>query len=244
MGRVKFCFCTAFLTLISASYASFALGAPKQASTNQGEAADVEAIKKKYWAVGDEAKLGVIQDRYYTKDGRIELGVFGGFTDADPFFETRSLGGLVGYHLSEYFSIKGIAWKDFVSDSTALDQFVKKVGVRTNSNPTESYFALEGAFSPIYGKISLLGSAIIYLDFHVSLGAGSVQTLNGNYFAPSFGIGQQAFVSKNVAIGFDFRWVTYQEDILERVNTANYGAKIDSQRVYNTSVLLGAYLFL
>src|SRR5438105_2701506 len=63
----------------------------------EGQDVDIEGIKKKYWVEGQDTRLSVVQDRQYTKEGRLELGAFGGFLSGDPFYDVKDLGGEISY---------------------------------------------------------------------------------------------------------------------------------------------------
>src|SRR5882724_4686107 len=91
-----------------------AAGAPSEPSlqpsdNGQGERVNVENIKQKYWARGDESELGVVQNRLYSKAGKFELALFGGLLSTDPFLNVTALGGSLGYHFSEYVSFHAVA---------------------------------------------------------------------------------------------------------------------------------------
>src|SRR5476649_915658 len=62
-------------------------------SGSEAEHVNVENIKSKYWARGDESELGVVQNRLYSKEHKIEVGVFGGVVATDPFLQVNSVGG-------------------------------------------------------------------------------------------------------------------------------------------------------
>ncbi|HUP56069.1 MAG TPA: hypothetical protein VM598_01360, partial [Bdellovibrionota bacterium] len=94
---------------------------------DKAERVNVENIKQKYWARGDESEIGVVQNRLYSKNGRFELGVLGSILTTDPFFSVSSLGGSLGYHFSEYVSVHAIGWKTFVKPSAAYDAFQENI---------------------------------------------------------------------------------------------------------------------
>src|SRR3954471_9123833 len=101
-----------FLILILASNSAYAGRRSQAAGTSpQPEKADVGAIKEKYWAKGDESELGVVQNRLYSKSGKLEIGGFGGLTSSDPFLDVKQLGGSIGYHFSELWAVHLFGWK-------------------------------------------------------------------------------------------------------------------------------------
>jgi len=213
-------------------------------SQDEGESVNVDAIRKKYWVVGDQTKLGVVQNRMYTKAERFELGFYGGFLSGDPFWNTYDMGGLLGYHLSEHYSIKANYWKSFNSSSSARDKFLLRTGIDTNSNLVESFYSLELAIAPIYGKLNFFDVSIIYYDIHFPIGLGMMDTQNGRYLAPYLGIGNRIFLSHSFALGLDYRWVIYKEDLIEKVDPATRGKLIESRTVWSSTVHIGGFFYL
>src|SRR5262245_10788021 len=61
------------------------------ADNGQGERVNVENIKQKYWARGDESELGVVQNRLYSKANKLELSLLGGILSTDPFLSVKAL---------------------------------------------------------------------------------------------------------------------------------------------------------
>lgn len=182
----------------------------------EGEQVDVDSIKKKYWARGDESQVTVVQNRTYTKAKKFEFSAFGGIVTTDPFLSVKNVGGSFGYHLNEYWSFHLIAFKDLVGKSSALTSFEDFSGGTANTNHPKSFYGAEGSLSLLYGKLSLLGASIIYYDLQLSAGAGSTKTESGDYLTPMGGIGQRFYLSKNVSLKFDYRLQYYRERILEK----------------------------
>ena len=105
-----------------------------------------------------------------------------------------------------------MGWKYYASGSTAYDT-LKSQSLDTFLNNPKSFYGAEVTFSPLYGKLSVLGKAIIYYDLYFMLGAGLTDTDSGKYFTPTFGIGQQIYIAKWLAFFVDFRLLTFKEDI-------------------------------
>jgi outer membrane beta-barrel protein len=231
---------TIIAVLLLSLIASTAQAAPRYArGATQPEKADVGAIKEKYWTKGDETELGVVQDRLYKKSGKLELGGFAGLTSNDPFLNIKQVGGSVGFHLSELWAVHAVYWKNFVKPSSALETFQRERGATTNTNEPESFYGGEVGFSPIYGKLSLLGKSIIYYDFHLLGGAGLTKTETGTYLTPLLGLGQQIWVSDWMSIRIDYRLMTYKEDIKEKVIPTQLGQVVDTRQNWSNTVTLG-----
>lgn len=212
--------------------------APKKPNPDR---VDVEQIKEKYWARGEESELGVVQNRLYSKARRFELGVIGGMTSTDPFVSVKTLGATFGFHFNEYFSAHAIGWKSFSSSSSALE-VLEASGKRTNTNPPSSFMGGEGRASLIYGKLSLLGKSIIYYDFHLLAGAGVTRAEAGSYFTPYAGLGQQIYLSNHLSLLIDYRVMRYTERAKEKVLPSRLGQLGDPRVNWSHNLSLGISL--
>ncbi len=215
-----------------------------QAEKINPEKVNVDSIKEKYWARGDESELGVVQNRLYSKENKLEIGILGGVISSDPFLNSKKLGGTLGFNLNEYWAFNLIGWKCFVSGSTALKTFEDTLGATTNNNPAKFYLGGETVASVLYGKLSLLGKSIIYYDFHLLGGVGVYSTESGNYFTPSIGLGQNVYLSQNFSLRVDYRLQHYEEKIIEKVITPKLGQVVGTRVNWSNTVTLGvSYLF-
>lgn len=212
---------------------------PELAMSTEAEQVNVDIIKEKYWARGDEAELGVVQNRAYSKALKLEAGVFGGFVTSDPFLNTKSSGLTLGFHFNEYFALHLMGFKSYVAPSSALTTFEETLKATTNNNPATGFLGSEVAASFLYGKLSLIGKAIIYYDMHVLGGMGATLTETGNYFTPSIGIGQQVYLSKMISLRVDYRLMRYNETLVEKVITPKLGEVLGSRVNWTNSITLG-----
>jgi len=205
---------------------SFVLAVPTHAQEDSGEdvqeqsgeaqAVDVKDIKNKYWAKGEKTKLGVVQNRKYTKSGKFEIGAFGAFISTDPFINVKAMGLRMGYHINENFGVSLFAWRDFVSKSGAQLAFEQNTGGSANTNDPFAFYGLEGTASFLYGKLSLFGQKIIYYDLFFAGGGGLTVTETGNSPSALIGLGQRFFVSDHFSLRFDYRVIYFREDVPEK----------------------------
>lgn len=212
---------------------------PVQTPSLQAEKVEMDAIQERYWARGVEEELTVVQNRTYTKKGKLQLSLLGGFTASDPFLNIATAGVGASYHLSEIISFGVLWWRSFVSKSTALDTFETVMGATTNYNAPQHHISAEIIGSLIYGKLSVLGKAIIYYDLHVMGGVGATLTETGTYVTPTAGIGQQIHLTKWLSLRTDYRLGMYNETLLERVIPQKLGQSLGSRLNWSHSVILG-----
>lgn len=212
---------------------------PAQTAAAESERTQIDAIKEKYWARGDDSELGVVQNRLYTKSRKLEVEVLTGIPFTDPFLDVKSYGGAVGWHLNEYFSLRALGWKASVSPSSALLTFQKTLNASANTNEPRSFLGGELAGSLLYGKLSLLGKKIIYYDLHLLAGAGATSTESGDYFTPFAGIGQQVYLSRRLTLKVDYRLMRYHEQILEKVIPTHLGEVVDERTNWSNTITFG-----
>jgi outer membrane beta-barrel protein len=187
---------------------------------SEAERLNIENIKQKYWARGDESELGVVQNRMYTKTRKFELGVYAGVVATDPFLSVYSLTGTLSYHFNEYISVGFFGRKDWSTPSSALvflrNPYPNGANSNTSTNDPRWYLGSEVMASILYGKLSLIGKAIIHYDFHFIGGLGMTSTYSGNYFTPSVGVGQQFYITRWMTLRADYRLMIYKETIVQR----------------------------
>lgn len=208
------------------------------------EQVNVEGIKERYWARGNEAELGVVQNRTYSKTHKLEIGLLGGVAFSDPFLTVNYYGVNLGYHLSEFVSLHLLFMKFGVGSSNALLAFEKAQGATTNTNIPSLYVGSELDASIIYGKLSVLGKSIIYYDLHLLGGVGATKTETGNYVTPSLGIGQRFYLSKITSLRIDYRVQYYNENIVEKQILAKLGQVMGSRDNFNNTITLGLSFML
>lgn len=226
--------------------------APTYGTTNRSDRIDVKALREKYWAKGEQSELRVVRNRTYTKSGKVEVGGFLGITNTNPFLNVKNLGLSLGYNFTEYLGVEVDYWHYSVSASSAAITFENETTAEgtphvADSNDPKDFIGAELLYSPIYGKLSLFGSTIIYYDLHLLGGAGETSTEAGTYFTPIVGIGQQIWLTKQLSLRLDFRETYYRETVLAK--TLNdpqvpFLSPVGSNNNFSNIISLGfTYLF-
>ena len=216
-----------------------ALPEKEQINSEVNSEVNMEAIKEKYWALGNETELGVVQNRAYTKSGKFEFSFNLGVLYSDPFLEVKTLGFSAGYHLSEYFSLHLLALKHITQPSSALTTFQSTLGATVDTNIPRYYLGTEAMGSLFYGKLSVLGKSIIYYDFYFLGGLGLTNTESGNYPTPSLGLGQRFYLNRTLSIRLDYRLFYFYENIVEKVVPTMIGQIRGQRSNWNNTVNLG-----
>jgi outer membrane beta-barrel protein len=229
-----------FIVILSLLFADQTIASPKP----EAEEMDLGKLTEKYWAEGKDSELGVVQNRKYTTDRKIEFSVFAGSLSTDPFLSVQRFGVSAGFHFTPYTSVHLIGWKTSVSGSDALHKFENETGSTVNTNHPLSYYGAEVRQNFIYGKASLFGKSIIYVDLFVIAGAGLTNTESGTSFTPSLGLGQKIYLSDRISLHLDYRIMTYGENILSK-NPSSMGNKVGERTNQSDAVGLGlSFYFL
>ena len=182
------------------------------------ERIDVQSMKRRYWTVGNEDLMDVVQNRRYTKKGRWEIGIRYGFWSDDAFQDQKTIGGSVGYHFNEFLSLHAFYAAISASNNQAYAAAIQASvspsnpgGVRPVTNPGKSVAGVEARGSLIYGKLSLLGSKIFYYDFNTAIGLSQDKATDGSSIGYFFGFGQQFFLSKTWFVVVDWRLMFHKD---------------------------------
>jgi outer membrane beta-barrel protein len=198
--------------------------APKEDPNSAGEMLEVEKVKEKYWAQGKDSKMGVVQNRLFSKEGKFALGVIGGVSMSDPFLAIKNYGFNLGYHFTEFVGVEGWWWKNSSGPSAALIA-ARKTSTVDVSVPDPSWASgLNVLGSVLYGKLSFVGQKIIYYDMHVTAGLGAAATeYQKALFAWNVGLGQRFYITQYLSLRMDYKMISFREEIREEVITNQIG---------------------
>lgn len=207
------------------------------------ERIDVQSMKRRYWTVGNEDLMDVVQNRLYTKKGRIETAVRYGFWSDDAFLDQKSIGFSLGYHFNEFFSLHGFYASISHSTNQAWDAAVTAgagLGLIPDTNPEKSVMGAEGRASLLYGKLSLLGNAIVYYDFNLAAGFSQHKAEIGSSTGFFVGLGQQFYLDKTWFLTVDYRMLLHTDKFPSQANPT-----LDRTRSLTTNwIQLGIGAFL
>lgn len=187
-----------------------------------------------------------VQNRFLTKAKRFELTLMGGTAPSNPFANRYAVSLNFGYHFNEVLAVTGLFTylpDLYKQDIAALVPILiqRAEGQRDFQQPLDK-ITLSAAFgvrwSPVYGKINILGEVVANFDFFLFLGAGLV-VQNEYYavqnptpsddsvseyfnligpetevrFAPMIGFGGNFFITQLVALRLDGRLGIVPDDL-------------------------------
>jgi outer membrane beta-barrel protein len=199
-----------------------------------------------------------------------------GYVPNNPFARRYTVGGMLGFHFNEHVSVqagllyspdfgegdlKGLTSVLLERASQAASQENSEVSFQQPLDKAALAADFGIAWSPIYGKINLVGETVLNFDFYVFLGGGMVSkkdyvakydttsTTNdivnleeqGNEVkvAPFVGIGQNYFINRLMAFKIDVRAAFYVD------NKPQYDPLVApaGQRLYNNVIASAGFAF-
>jgi outer membrane beta-barrel protein len=197
----------------------------------EAQKVDMEAIKKSYWN-DPSFTPNVVQNREYSKAGRVKIEGNYGLMVHDPFLSTTYAGVSLGYNINEYIGINALYWRIWDRNSpatgalTAAEADADRANYAVNVNPLQWLAGGELSFGLLYGKLSLIGKAIIHFDLMFLAGAGYLASQNLKTAAPWFGISQQIYLFRFLAIKLDYRCMIYRQVLVEDNDVPSKGSSI------------------
>ena len=165
----------------------------------------------------------VLQNRYFLKTYRPELGISGGWFLNEAYTNTKLMGGRAALFFNEYLGTEVQYIKTSVGDSDdrkALNKLrYKRVDDVTGPtispdpevNAVHSILDLDIIVAPFYGKLNFVDALIVYTDLYVTTGLSKINTDQGDITGVIVGAGQRFYWQKNISFRVDFRDRIYKE---------------------------------
>lgn len=206
-----------------APLAPSASGDPAASPKKEDEKLDITDLEQKYWSAKD-TDFTVVQNRAFPKEKRVALSLTMGPLVNDPYSEGFNYGLSASYFTSERYGIELSATQSNLKFNKTVEEFRNIPG--NNARTVPDHNRVTGNYSlglnwvPIYAKMSLLGSRILYFDLMVtpSIGVMSYEQIldRGNSKKSGLSLGldftQLFFLSRSFAVRVDLknRWFNQQ----------------------------------
>ena len=200
---------------------------------------DVSDLEKKYWAAKD-TDFSVVQNRAYSKAGRFAATLQYGSYINDPYSDVNQYRFAANYYFSERYGVEvSYAMLDSVNSKSTNGYINSNGGVFPNHNKDKQYYGAAFNWIPIYAKMSLLNSRIVYFDMAFSPGVGMTtyeqQVMGSNPTASaatlSFDVTQHFFLSNWFALRLDYQNRWYNEDIKDYRHGAGMGSDVNHEGI-------------
>jgi outer membrane beta-barrel protein len=138
-------------------------------------------------ALGDKVKA--VQRKGFLKRGRFEVGLSSPVTVNDAFYQKYGLGLRLAYNMQDSFAValRGVTYRrpDFSSPTSWKPEPIRTDNARAGkiafggqllSSQIYDQVMLDGVWSPVYGKVSVLQKHIVHFDLYLAAGFGLVWT--------------------------------------------------------------------
>ncbi|MES2744956.1 MAG: outer membrane beta-barrel domain-containing protein [Bdellovibrionota bacterium] len=171
---------------------------------------------------GASSPVTILQNRYFLKALRPELGVSYGTVTNEAYTDTKLLGFRGALFFNEWLGLELQSFTATTSDSDDLKS-LKRLRYLKIEDPTVQVFPdpevnrvkkildLSAVVAPFYGKLNFADWLIIYSDLYLTGGVSTLNTDQGDLNALSFGAGQRFYWQKALSFRIDFKGRRYTE---------------------------------
>jgi outer membrane beta-barrel protein len=225
---------------------------PTPAPDDKSDKLDISDLEQKYWAPKD-TDFSVVQNRTYTKAGRVGVSLMTGPILNDTFSEGFNNTLKANYYFDERYGVEFSYIQSELSDTDEISNFrqLSGGGVNPDYNREDTYMGVGFNWVPIYAKVSLLGKKILYFDLqvtpHIGMSSylqqtdGSPVANNKKESAFTYGVDitQFYFLSNEIALRFDIHNRWYTQDVL----AWNTGVKSNTRSHSTQMFLFGVTYF-
>lgn len=173
--------------------------------------------------------VSVLQNRYFTKAMRPEVGLATGSFLNEAYTNTALRGARFSLFITEWFGVEVQSFDTSVTDSEdrkVLNQQRYQdpdtgeiVSPDPEVNNVSSIKDINAVFAPFYGKLNLMNSMILYSDLYLTAGVAKVETFQGDLNAITLGAGQRFYFLQSLSFRIDFRDRIYKETRAKRDST-------------------------
>jgi outer membrane beta-barrel protein len=211
--------------MLSRSLALLMLLACSFAFVPSARAVDENPSEDEYdfsWLDPDK-KIYVVQNRKYTKKGKLELALSGGIGVGEPYRTRRTVLPRIFYYINESFGVSAFMGFNSNSENSNVEALRAVAGRIPAVRDVQQMVGGSVVWLPFYGKINMFNQ-ILYLDWHLEAGVGQVSSeidLNTTFGNPAninesshtsfhWGTGQKFFITRNFAARLDLLAIYYK----------------------------------
>lgn len=183
---------------------------------------DPDAIRGKK----KKSPVSVLQNRYFLKAYRPEVGLFAGSMLNEAYTDTGITGARLGLFFSEWLGVEIQGADTSVSPSddaialskqkfrpiNAEEDPTKRVTAVPEINPIRSFIEASLIYAPFYGKLTLIDGFIIYTDLYGTVGVSQLSTDLGELSSLNFGAGQRFYFGKSWSMRMEFKMRNFTEE--------------------------------
>ncbi|MES2640452.1 MAG: outer membrane beta-barrel domain-containing protein [Myxococcota bacterium] len=243
------------------------------AAVPEAVAADHPAEQAMEEIQGKKVPTSLIQNKFFVKANRFEIAPVLGYVPNNAFVTSVYGGAVAAYHFSDSFAAEGTflyAPNTGAGGMKGLTQTLVGIAYEGNENTTfrqpldrlQLGAIFSARWSPVYGKINLIGEGVLNFDVYGTAGVGLLlvtkdfASINPDYAAGvegadpaipttspkteaypalNLGIGLNFFLTQSIALKIDARGAFYIADEPDYGNKLPNGEPAELEtRLYNT----------
>jgi outer membrane beta-barrel protein len=199
----------------------------------------------------------VLQNRYFTKTWRPEVGFLVGQLLNEAYLNTQVAGVRAALFVNEWLGFEVQQMRTAVHDSDdrkALNKLKYKPLTKSGDavpagqdgttettvspdpevNAVHQITDFSAIAAPFYGKLNFLNKWIIYTDLYVSGGLARVETDQGTKSALALGLGERLYIGEAWSLRLDFKDRNYAEERAESSTRKNsYSVDLGASYFFN-----------
>jgi len=155
----------------------------------------------------------VFQQRYLIKTHRAELLLGGTSTFNDPMIHHYGADASLLFHLSERWALGVGGAKWFAKTRSAFNTIERDYGLFPEKSQLQAGGWGEIQYSPVFGKFTSFGLAVVQVDAYLVAAGGAVRTTRGEALKPAgqIGIGIRVHTLRWLTLSFEVRDLILRE---------------------------------
>jgi outer membrane beta-barrel protein len=205
----------------------------------QPEEQDISKLADDYWRPGED-ELGVIQDRRYNKEKRVEATLLYGFYQGGGYSDTKATGIALTYHWSNRWATEISTLRLSHQKSDFLTAVENQYGFTPDFNREVSQHTVAMVWTPIYAKFALLGKKVSHFETYIAPGLGLTKTLS-NHLTGHLSIGEKFFITEHMILRLEWKMSRYTDSI--RASTGAYSTSNGGPGFYKQTDTVHNLLF-
>jgi outer membrane beta-barrel protein len=162
----------------------------------------------------DQGKVFAIQARDYRMNHEFSLSM--AFLPLDAFYKFFAVSGHYVVHFNDLWAWEAIhfAFSQYLDVDTGLkSELSDKWDASATDTPRIDYsFDTNLMLKPLYGKMTLFDSLIVYMETYFVLGVGAEKFETAWFPAGNVGVGMRIFLSDTLSLRFEVREYVYLEE--------------------------------
>lgn len=206
-------------------------------------------------------KRRAVLNRNVLSAERFEMGIGGGLEMNEPYYNDymMSFQGTYNYNETSALNVQGLYWASGLS--TYGEQL--KAGRVHSPRQSDDFSPFDASKAPhpqwgvfanyeyiaYYGKISITKQSVMNLNLFGVAGLGYINMGSASTFGMNLGLGQNFFVTNNMGLRVDLRWLIFQgpdatSQALDPKKAAPSASSFGNRIFYNTQLGLSLVFIL